>query len=335
MILDIAFFRSRLLRGVPAWTRWVRRSSLVAVIVSAVGCHGLLDVNDPTVIQDKDLANATAANARRLNVVGTFSDYIPNAAFEGAVLSDEYTYDTYSPQPGGFAWDLDLRDPSYFLAGQDYAQQIFNFAGTVGASSLAIRSMRTYGADSVKDEYLAQLFALRANVFIQLAEDMCSGFPVDDIAEDNSPILNPPFTYDSAMIYSVTQLDSALAHGRDSTRFINFAKVLKGRALLDLGQYAQAAAAVQGVPTSFSYTTDPLSSYGNYWLSPGAPSYAVYGAAVGDREGGNGLPFVSAHDPRVTTTFLFMRLYKSARLRIVSKSIQATPAPCSYGRTAS
>jgi len=272
-------------------------------------CHGLLDISsDPTVIQEKNLSNASAANAQRLNVVSVFSNTLPETALETAVFTDELIYDIGYPATGTgtYGWDLDTRDSAAFTSGNEHSVLVYQFSQLVGISSVAIRAMRAYGLDSLKNEYLAQLFALQATIITQLAENVCSGFPMDDIAADHSSILSGPITYDSALTYALAQVDSALAHGRDSTRFIYLAQVIKGRVLLDLGRYSEAAAAVQGVPTDFAYTTDPLSS-GGYWLTPNAPNDALPGAAVGDSEGGNGLPFVSAHDPRVTTTFLSTR----------------------------
>src|SRR5207245_1337249 len=86
----------------------------------------------------------------------------------------------------------------------------------------------------------------------------------------------------------------------DSTQFVSLARVIKGRALLDLGQYTAADTTVQPVLTSFVYTTDPSVS------SATAPFTLFWNGAVaaGDQEGVNGLPFVSAHDPRVLTVYM-------------------------------
>jgi hypothetical protein len=77
------------------------------------------------------------------------------------------------------------------------------------------------------------------------------------------------------------------------------AQVVKGRALLNRGQFAAAAAAVAGVPTDFTYliTHSANTVVNELWsINVGQKRYVV-----ADRDGGNGLPFVSAHDPRVTT----------------------------------
>ncbi|NUQ20373.1 MAG: hypothetical protein HOQ09_05365, partial [Gemmatimonadaceae bacterium] len=80
------------------------------------------------------------------------------------------------------------------------------------------------------------------------------------------------------------------------------AQVGRGRALLDLGRFADAAASVAAVPTSFAYTTSH---------SAAAQPNGVYAIivnsryiTVADREGMNGLDFRSAADPRVPTALV-------------------------------
>ena len=274
--------------------------------LAVTACHGLLDVRDPTIIQDGDLANAPGANARRLDVIYVFSGTIGTAAQETALFSDELTWDidripTYQPYDLE-AYNLDSRDETLLTqyagtrqidAHLDGLDQIFS------KSSVALTAMRLYGADTVKQEYLAQLFGLRGYLIVQMAEDVCPGFPINDISSDNLPVYSGPYTTDAAVAYGIAQLDSALAHGRDSSQFVNLSRVVKGRALLDLGQWAVADTTVASVPDGFTYATDPsaMSTLPFVWSQNGCC------AVVGDSEGTNGLPFVSAHDPRVPVIY--------------------------------
>jgi hypothetical protein len=72
------------------------------------------------------------------------------------------------------------------------------------------------------------------------------------------------------------------------------AKIGKARALLDLGRFADAATAVQGIAPSFTFNVAYSTQTG---VDSAAPS--VRYSQMSDNEGGAGLPFVSAHDPRV------------------------------------
>jgi len=293
-------------------------ATLVMGSLSVSACHGLLDVSDPTLIQDPDIANAGGANGRRLDVVYAFSTKLLSTGLDVAMFTDEAIedYSSAPARPGDNPWlNLDRRDDALIMAqaaANDRDDHLAALDDIFSKSSVALAAMYAYGADSVKgdpylsqlyaakNEYLAQLYAMRSYVILQMAEDICPGFPINDISADNQPVYSGPYSTDSATAYALAQADSALAQGRDSTRFLNFAQVVKGRALLNLGRYAEAAAAVSTVPTTFTYTTDP--SQGNSFI------YLQYlGGGVGERDGGNGLPFVSASDPRVPTTFLRTR----------------------------
>jgi len=283
------------------------RSLLGVMALCVMGCHGLLDVSNPTLIQDQDIANATGANSRRLDAVYNFTRFFGYAASEVSFFTDETMYDFYYP-PGtpnaDYTLNLDRRDTAY-LASQAVANgddpHLTSLDRAFANSSVALNAMLAYGIEPLRGEYLTQLYALRSALILQMAEDICSGFPINDISTDNVSVYSGPYTTDSATKYALAEADSALAHGHDSTQFLNLAQVLKGRALLDLGQYAQAAAAVTTVPTSFTYTTDPGQS--NPFLNF---QYGPLGG-VGEHEGQNGLPFVSANDPRVPSQFFQTR----------------------------
>ncbi|MBW3554467.1 MAG: hypothetical protein KY466_13195, partial [Gemmatimonadetes bacterium] len=75
----------------------------------------------------------------------------------------------------------------------------------------------------------------------------------------------------------------------------HLAMVGKGRALLDLGRYSEAAAAVSSVPTTFvHYVQHSVSGTSN-----GIYALQANGRySQSDDEGGNGLPFRSSDDPR-------------------------------------
>ena len=283
-----------------------------ALLAGVTACHGLLDVTDPTKIQESDIANASGAKSEYVGVVQTFHGNIVFAATRSSYWADERTF----TRPGRL--NPNYSDEEALFDRHDAAAYEAAYSGTsgnglsdpylanldviVGRSSVAIRAMRAYGDSATKGDFLAHLFAIRAAAMVQIAEDVCSGFPINDIDDKNLPVYSTAYTTQTALTSAVGQLDSALAHGRDSVRIMNFAQVLKGRALLDLGQWDAAAAAVHSVPTNFVYTTIQEQSNTFYY-----PYHDDYWGAVGDTEGTNGLPFVSAHDPRVPTAYIMQR----------------------------
>ena len=97
---------------------------------------------------------------------------------------------------------------------------------------------------------------------------------------------------------AVNRFDSALAYPANAT-VTNVAKIGKARSLLNLNQPAAAAAAVAGVATTFVYNT-------TFNLAVAAQNNTVYAFmnlnkrfTVANLDGGNGLNFRSALDPRV------------------------------------
>lgn len=298
----------------------VARGLAVAVIaLSAAACRGALDVSDPTLVRDKDIANADGANSRRLDVVRNFSSDVVDAIKDVAVFTDERIVDL----PATWSYNeyyLDRRDGQGYEdnnPGNRSDPHLGSLDDIVYRSSIAIPAVRAFSPDSVKGDYLAQLYALRAYAILQMAEDICPGFPINDV-KDNVPIFSGAYSTDSAIVYAITQVDTALATAHDSTQIVNLARVVQGRALLDQGRYAAAAAAVASVPTSFAFATVTVSGYNAafglvqniYYWNP-TNLYAER-LAVGDTEGTNGLPFVSAHDPRVPTVYRLTRYSNTA-----------------------
>jgi hypothetical protein len=130
-----------------------------------------------------------------------------------------------------------------------------------------------------------------------LADLFCSGVPLSTLDYKHD------FTYHAssttAQVYqdAVAKFDSAIALSADSALVVNFARVGKGRALLDLGAYAQAAQAVAPVPETFQYVDSVP------WVvhSGGNPYLIIKNFSADDRDGVNGLPFLSSGDPRSTS----------------------------------
>jgi hypothetical protein len=152
------------------------------------------------------------------------------------------------------------------------------------------------------------LDALEAYSELYLADLFCSGVPLStlDYGKD--------FTYKAGSstieVYqnAADLLDSALTLSADSDRILNFARVGKGRALLALGRFSDAAAAVANVPDDFRYallydqSTSPgaINAFVNRSFVYSDFSVFTPGMLVTmvDAEGGNGLPFMSSGDPR-------------------------------------
>lgn len=266
--------------------------------VALAGCHGILDVSDPTLIRDQDIANASGANGRRLNAESKFLVAVGPTASDVSFFTDERGYDNALSRLGANdAYALDSRDANKYLTihGSAYDEPHLGVLDQIiTKSALAIPQIRLYSPDSVKGDFLAQLFAYRGYSIAQMAEDICPGFPINDVTADNIPILSDQYPTDSALAYAKAQLDSALVHAKDSAVYLNLARVTKGRVLLDLGRYAEAAAAVADVPDDFVYLSNPNFT-NTFYVCPSC-NWNTFGYPIGDGEGRNGLHFVSEND---------------------------------------
>lgn len=283
------------------------RLAVVATLCVVTACGGLLDVSDPTLIKDSDVASTSGANAQRVDAIVSFNTAVGNIDAAVALFTDERMYDiSVFSRNANLA--LDTRDTALYnsLNGTFLDPQLTPLTKIMVNTAIAIAGVRANADTSVRGDYLAQLYALRGYVIVQMAENLCPGFPINEV-RDGQPYYSAPFTTDSALHFAVATLDTALMEARDSTRFLNFARVLKGRALADLGQYDSAAAAVAEVPTSFAYNTD-VGGPANALTNTG---FTFAPQAVGNREGSVGLNFATAGDPRVVSVYKMMRYHRT------------------------
>ena len=269
--------------------------TVVTVMAITAGCHGVFDVSDPTLIRDQDIANASGANAQRLNASNVFMTSILSSARDVALFTDEWAMDMPSSTNSTINVNvqLDLRN-SEALDVNGYVQHWGTLETAFQQTSIAIPAVRAYTPDSLRGDFLAQLYAMRGYLVLQMAEDLCSGFPLDDVVEGRS-VLSGPLTGDSAIAYASVQLDSAVKYARDSARFVAFARVTKGRVLLEQGKYAEAMAMVASVPTTSVYAT--ASGY-RVKMNQVYRRNSVL-IALGNGSGTTGQLFAAAHDPRI------------------------------------
>ncbi len=159
------------------------------------------------------------------------------------------------------------------------------------------------------------MYAVEGYADVFLADLFCSGVPLSTLDFGKDFTYQPGSSTQDVYERAVTYFDSALTLVADSNRILNLARMGKGRALLALGQYAQAAAAVAQVPDGYQYALQfngtatstsggaPMSNQ-NFVTPTFNAGYApgIGGLTMVDREGGNGLPFLSRGDPRSVGT---------------------------------
>ncbi len=183
---------------------------------------------------------------------------------------------------------------------------------------------------------IGEAFALTGYVELFMAEGYCAGIPADEVVPGGGVRYGASLTTDSLLAVAATHFDSALANADGSDTVRALASIGLGRTLLNRGRYAAAAAAVNGVPTAFVYNTElpPTASQNilpNLYTSD-LPTNNGGEFTMADREGGNGLNFVSAGDPRLVVDSTLGPAFDGSTLRFPAKfEANATTVPMATG----
>lgn len=142
------------------------------------------------------------------------------------------------------------------------------------------------------------------------AENFCNGTPLGD-GSTGEPLYGPSLSNIQVLNLAIAHFDSATAlmlPATDATAITlaTTIRVLKARALVDLGQFSAAAALVSPVATSFAdpVTTFSLTSGDNQiWsLNTSAKRYTVGDSVDVAGRIVNAIPFASMNDTRVRVT---------------------------------
>ena len=274
-----------------------RHCFLVALAgVLLMGCDALTDVDAPDVVQPKDVDNAEGA-----------------AAFGAAAIDNLYgQFANMTSTTGRFSDEFYLSDSFNAFAAVDYREQAVTYTEWGPVLLGRGRTFAQLGIDLYLEHApeergaIGQLYAVRGLAALLLGEVNCNGTPLSEVV-DLKPVYGGPITSDSMTTRAVAELDIALDYASADPRIMNLVRVARGRALTNLGRFSEAASAVAGVPTDYEYHAE-LTSAGSGLQNPIFNTNSmtdVWGAiTVADREGANGLDFVSANDPRVPTELL-------------------------------
>lgn len=277
---------------------------LTALALGAVACSPdrLLDVRDidvldPSTLNTKEaLPTLLAGSLSAFQIAFSGGGDLSNGGHEGmvnlsALLSDEFIHAETFPDRQA----VDVRNIS---AGNGSVKGVF-FDLSQARAFADLASSRYNTFDAGTDGH-AEVLALAGYSYLLFAEDFCSGVPFSTLTAEGVAY-GQPQTREEILVTALARFDSALtfATSNSNSRLANLARVGRGRVLLNQGMYAEAAAAVSAVPTSFRYAVE--GSANSARQNNGIWNYTVnfFGFSVPDAEGGNGLPWESANDVRV------------------------------------
>ncbi|HEX6434655.1 MAG TPA: hypothetical protein VFZ87_10450 [Gemmatimonadales bacterium] len=289
----MTIFSSRFLRSAALW------------LALPLGGCGLLDTEQPNIIDPGTINSPEGAQSLRLGALSDFTfvkdgdgtQFDDGLILVGGLLADEFVHSTTPPSQQ----EIDQRTTALINPSLSDVYRNLHRA-RVGAENAAAALREFFPqADSTPD--IAEMQALAGFTYLYLGENFCSGVPLSRVSGD-SLVFGIPQTTAQIFGLALSKFDSALAEPGlefDDGSITNLATVGRGRALLNLDSFPQAAAAVAAVPTEFVYATEhaesPIRLQNAIW------SYTNgYLWSVSDSEGDAGLPYRSADDPRVLWT---------------------------------
>ncbi|MGI8548516.1 MAG: hypothetical protein ACR2M1_14520 [Gemmatimonadaceae bacterium] len=292
-------------------TRAATTIGTLAVVAAAAGCSRdtLLGVDNPNVIDPSALNSPDGAEGLRVGAITRFKAMTATGESSwlfGGLLTDEWkSTDTFTQR--------DETDQRTVTEENSFVAAMYrNIHRTRVGAYQAIQSLRQYKATAVGE--IGEMWFLKGYSELQSASDFCNGQPFADLSSGTAELSNP-VDVSTAFTMALASFDSSLAAVGSATDTVSVrvrasAQVGRGRALLGLGRFTDAAAAVKGVPASFAFNLTFPASQGKedniIWvLNINVKRYTVQDSL--DPQGGiftNGMPFVSAKDPRVPTSVI-------------------------------
>jgi starch-binding outer membrane protein, SusD/RagB family len=291
-------------------------ASAVPLLLSGVAACGLLDTDPPNIVGSEDLDTPTGAATKRLGAISIFTlakdgdfqpvgipgntdpsnsnDFSDGFVLWSGLLADEFVNPGFIPS----RTEVDLRLAQPTTAGLGELYQSLHRARS--AAEDAAVALQSFGTDPDADTGIPEMQSLSGYVYTMLAEGFCSGVTVSHV-ENDQIVYGTPLTTAQTLDTAILRFNTALTHPSivAGDPIHSLASVGLGRALLDQGRFAEAAAAVAAVPPDFLYETE-------HSTTPAALHNGIFEAfkngefGVENQEGGNGLPYVSAADIRVT-----------------------------------
>jgi hypothetical protein len=265
------------------------------------GCTSIddiVDVEDPDIVNPQDLQSPAGAVAAFAGGVGDFSLAVvgDNGGTEGQILvgglmSDEYIHSGTFPTRLEYERRSINQNGNATLTG--VARNLYRARSSLEQSTGLLQTYSPTPASRI-----GEAFALAGYTYIFFAETYCSGVPFSTASQ-----LGSPKTTDEILQLAIERFDTALTYGATGS-IANLALVGKARALVNRGRanFANAATVVAAVPLNFVYNTTHSTTTGRQQNGVHVFNHLSERWSVADNEGGTGLNYRSANDPRVQVT---------------------------------
>jgi hypothetical protein len=271
------------------------------MLAAASGCSldDLLSVDDPDVATPGSL---TGEDALPVLLAGAFGDF--QLAFSGdnagvteglinlgGLLADEFAIAESFPT----RVPIDRRDIDNVNV---TLNTVYSYAHRARAAAELSAARHQQFAPNTPGH--AASLAVAGYSYILLGENFCSGVPVSTLTDAGGTEFGPPLTTEQLLTEAIERFDAAIAASDADSPEQYLAMVGKARALLNLDRAADAAAVAAGVPDDFVFEIQ--SSDNTARQENGVFAYVNIQErwTVANSEGGNGLPYRTGADARVT-----------------------------------
>ncbi len=276
-----------------------RLSFGIAVYALATACN--TDVNAPDVVTPSALDNAVGAQALRAGALNAFAGIYAADAGQITVsgtLADEFT----TSHPLVFK-ALNGRATTGVGDENGLYQRLHAARLAAEVAATAVTASAAPGATGLAASRAqsSELLSLAGFTKLFLSETYCAGVSLSRVV-DGATVYGEPLNTAQLLDSALASFDAALTLGADSARTANLARIGRARTLLQRGRQADAATAVNAVPTTYQYLVEYAAA--NSRQLNGIPSIInnQKQITVANREGATGLDFVTAADPRVATS---------------------------------
>lgn len=303
-------YKGTVLRGITG--RPVRLTAL-ALVTTLFACDTtqLLSVTQPDVALPSSLVGAAALGTLHAGALGDFGNAFdgPNDDYDqvqiSASLSDEFI------NTETFPTRIETDQRSQTLANTSLGPAFLSINKARASAERAVVAYKKFAAKSSDSTGYAETLALNGYVYVLFAENYCGSVPTSVQNADGSFVFGAGLTTNQLLDSATSKFTQALNNGGSSltSSIASLVQIGLARAKLDRGDFAGAAAAAAGVPTTFQYNFAHSQTTGGQ--NNGTWALTVNVARFGDADfkGGNGLPFASegnmkspSFDPRVADT---------------------------------
>lgn len=274
---------------------------ILSVLLSGCSLSDLVQVNETEIGQEiarKRLYSAEGARGVYYSAIEALQDAVSLTSRDVGFFTDELG--ATSAQNSTVS-RLDVRDSSSSEQYGAYSNWHEVRIRSKQASELLLRY-----TDQAEYPLVGNAYALQGYSILMLAKNFCSGIPLTDVLFEGDLLYTRGFSTEELLRTSIALFDTAYMYGKDSLPVATLARVGKGEALLDLGEFIAAEEVMRDISIEATYKLDFSATQGinRFWTIPTNSVYSL--SQVVSAEGENGIVWIADtarhQDPRVRVT---------------------------------